>query len=600
MQSSFIVDTNKPGYFTLFYAAAFLVTFIILVFEGRKRNLPQLPWLITITTGTIFFVLGCRIVTLTSDDWMAIANNQSLGHDTGMVMLGGLFLSVPAILLVRRLVNLNYNVLDAYAFVLPVGMFLQRIGCFLNGCCYGTITSSDWGVKYGPHSSVFHDQVISGVIPNSSTTSLSIHPVQLYESVACLLFAVVLLKVRGKLKSDGSLFFLSGLTYYLTRFATEFFRSEKAYAVDISTWLHLTSVQWLMLFMILASCAILFIKERNKERCVIQPEANPFSVRYIVYFLTISVLFFFVSRWLNPMEILVVYLVIFSTGSYMVVELFKSLTLPSFRIASLCMVFVSLILMSQTYPEQATSDSTKISYNTISVGGLFGKQNLSMITEDCDGNKMTETAYKHRYQLAALGLSRTIQTGKAESFTFGLNAYTGIHDEYVTGEIESDRPELRSYGFNPFAQLDLPYFALGVGAHLGDMSFIHTEPIITSVKRYSFYPQAYMRFGNLSRFFGEVSLARQFPSSFPGSVFSTNIGFSLVKGSANKGVFRIGTSTSTGLFLSPTIPMGKHFVMEPYVGFMGSILMKASGYETNNGVIGSLSLSYKFDKKTRE
>jgi phosphatidylglycerol:prolipoprotein diacylglycerol transferase len=599
MQSSFIVDANKQGYFTLFYAAAFLVTFIILVLEGRKRNLPQLPWLITITTGTIFFVLGCRIVTLTPNDWMAITNNQPLGHDTGMVMLGGLLLSVPAIFLVKRFVNLNYHVLDAYTFVLPVGMFLQRIGCFLNGCCYGTITTSGWGVRYGPHSSAFHDQVTSGVIPYTSSISLSIHPVQLYESVACLLFAILLSKVRRKLKSDGSLLFLSGLTYYLTRFATEFFRSEKAYAVKISTWLHLNSIQWFMLFMILISCMILFIKEKNKRQCVIQPEANPFSVRYIVYFLTISTLFFFVSKWLSPMEILVVYLAIFSTGSYLVVELFKSLTLPSFRIASLCMVFVSLILMSQTYPEQATSDSTKISYNTISVGGLFGKQDLSIITKDCDGNKVGETAYKHRYHLAALGISRTIQTGKAKSFTFGLNAYTGIHDEYVTGEIESDRPELRSYGFNPFAQLDLPYFAVGVGAHLGDMSFIYTEPMITSVKRYSFYPQAYMRFGDLRRFFGEISLARQFPSSFPGSVFSTNIGFSLLKGSANKGVFRIGTSSATGLFLSPTIPMGKHFVIEPYVGFMGSIFMKAAGYGTNAGTIGSLGLSYKFDKKQR-
>jgi hypothetical protein len=199
-----------------------------------------------------------------------------------------------------------------------------------------------------------------------------------------------------------------------------------------------------------------------------------------------------------------------------------------------------------------------------------------------------------------MGFSRTIQTGKAKSFMFGLNAYTGIHDEYVDGAIETDRPELRTYGFNPFVQLDLPYFALGAGGHFGDMSFIHTEPLETSVKRYSFYPQLYMRFGDLNRFFGELSYARHFPSSFPGLVFQANIGFGLQKGSINKGVFRIGTSTATGLFLSPSIPMGQHFVMEPYVGFMGSIFMKAEGYETNNGLIGSLSLSYKLNKKIRQ
>ena len=148
MQSSFIVDARNTD--TLpFYMTAFLVAFVILIAEGRKRNLPQLPWLITISTGYMFFVLGCRIVTLSPVDWTAILRNQPIGHTTGMVMLGGLLLSVPAIFLVKRFVNLNYNVLDAYAFVLPIGMFLQRIGCFLNGCCYGTITAG-WGVRMDP------------------------------------------------------------------------------------------------------------------------------------------------------------------------------------------------------------------------------------------------------------------------------------------------------------------------------------------------------------------------------------------------------------------------------------------------------------------
>jgi hypothetical protein len=299
------------------------------------------------------------------------------------------------------------------------------------------------------------------------------------------------------------------------------------------------------------------------------------------------------------METLVVYLALFSTGTCIVVELFKTVTVPSFRLASLSLMLLSLIMMSQTYPEQALSDSTRISYKTISVGALLGQQNLSVIEESCDGSQISETEYHNSYQLAALGLSRTIQTGKAKSFTFGLNAYTGTHDEHATGGIETDRPELRSYGFNPFVQFDLQYVALGAGGHFGDMSFIHNDPLVTSVKRYSFYPQFYVRVGDLSRFFGEASLARNFPGSFPGSVFQTNIGFSLEKGRPNRGVFRIGTSTATGLFFAPSIPMGNHFVMEPYVGFLGSLFMNAAGYDSNNGFIGSLSLSYKFNKNPR-
>ena len=113
--------------------------------------------------------------------------------------------------------------------------------------------------------------------------------------------------------------------------------------------------------------------------------------------------------------------------------------------------------------------------------------------------------------------------------------------------------------------------------HFGDMSFISIEPETSSVRRYSVYPQAYMRFGRLERFFLEVSFARNFPSSFPGNVGQFNIGFPLKAKTFNSGVFRIGTSTATGLFLSPSIPLGEHLVMEPYVGFLGFAIYDSGG-----------------------
>ena len=105
-----------------------------------------------------------------------------------------------------------------------------------------------------------------------------------------------------------------------------------------------------------------------------------------------------------------------------------------------------------------------------------------------------------------------------------------------------------------------------------------------------------MRFGRLERFFFELSFARNFPSSFPGNVGQFNIGFPLKAKTFNSGVFRIGVSTATGLFLSPSIPIGKHLVMEPYVGFLGSLYMVAEGYEDNMGIVGALSFQYKFAK----
>ena len=598
-----IIDTSYGhAYYSLFYVAAFLASFIILIVEGRKRKLPTLPWLIVIGTGYVFFILGCRIITFSMDDWSLILNNQQLTHATGIVMLGGLLFSVPAILFIKRIVNLNATGLDAYAFVLPVGMFFQRIGCFLNGCCFGSITTSSLGVQYGQHSSAFLHHYQDGSLPVSAITSHSVHPVQLYESLVCLIAVVLLWKVKNRLTANGSLFYLSGLTYYVTRFVTEFFRDGEAQALEPSYWLHLNTIQWVMLVLIAGSCAIIINKEQNSSDAPTSVECPAFSPRHIIYFLILSVIYFYASRWLSLIEILVVYIVLFTTGIYILLALFKSITVPRFRFAFSILILTSFIMMSQTYPEQAASDSTKISYNTISIGGLLGSQNLSLVTEDCDGNKVSETEFKNKYRLAALGFSRTVQTGKAKSISFGLNAYTGVHDENVTGFISSDRPELRSYGFNPFVQLDYRTFAFGTGVHVGDMSFIGEAQDATSVKRYSVYPQVYMRFGNLNRVFGELSWAKNFPSSFPGTYLQANMGFGLKPNSLNSGTIRIGTSSSTGLFFSSTIPAGQNFIIEPYVGFLGSILMKipeVAGYDENMGVVGSLSLHYKFNKKGR-
>src|SRR5688572_23404596 len=260
-----VVDQSQSlPYYAGFYIAAFLASFIILVVEGRRRKIPQLPWLILITTGFISFVLGCRIVTYSVEDWKTILSNQPLEHTSGLVMLGGLALSVPCIIVTKRLLNLKESVLDSYAFVLPVGMFLQRIGCFLHGCCFGTV-KSDWGIQYVPGTSAFNDHYTEGILPDGSVCSQLVHPVQLYEAIGCVLSVLFLIKVRGRFVSAGSLFYLSGLTYYVVRFFTEFFRDSDAYAIKIHVWLGINTIQWLMLILILGSLIVIFLKQKSRD-----------------------------------------------------------------------------------------------------------------------------------------------------------------------------------------------------------------------------------------------------------------------------------------------------------------------------------------------
>ena len=511
---------------------------------------------------------------------------------------------IPAILLATRMLDMPKGTLDAYAFVLPAGMFLQRIGCFLSGCCYGTVTTSGWGIQYGHNTAAFRSLHYQNIIPADAIRTISLHPVQLYESLGCLIAVVVIWKIKSKFASSGSLFFLSGLLYFSVRLIAEFFRADQAHALRVSSWAYLNSVQWLMIVLIVIACLVIFLSERREPKIIKPAQASPRPSLSVFCFILVSVVFIFASKWLSIIEIAVVYLVILSIAAEILVMLFHSVTAPEFRTASISLILLCFLIMSQTYPEQAASDSTKITYNTISIGGLLGAEYptlAAVVTSDCDGNStvVPETKYKHTFKLAGLGLSRTIQTGISKSVTIGLNGYMGIHNESVTGAYFNERI-IHSYGINPFVQADFKRFAIGTGVHIGDMSVIGSPDRATSITRYRVYPQFYMRFGNLNTVFGELSYANNFPGSFPGNQFQGDVGFGFSHKRPNSGTFRIGTSSSTAIFLTSNIPIGENFVLSPYVGFLGSRLFKyRAGYDEMDASIGALSVHYKFNKKLR-
>ena len=600
-----IIGHYEISYYALCYVTAFVVCFVILIVEGRQRGLPTLPWLLVIVTGFIFFVLGCRIFALSAEDWRSVVTYHSFGQLSGMVMLGGLLLSVTAIFAAKRLLKLDDSALDAYGFIIPVGMCIQRVGCLIGGCCHGR--TSDWfAVRYGKDTLPFLEQTASGVIPNDALHTLPLHAVQLYESLGCLCVILILLPLRSFLKSPGSFFYASGIGYYIVRFFTEFFRSPKAYAVQINSWFHLNSIQWMMLILIFSSVAILLWKERHPR--VRKPNIyRGASLQMVLCFLFLVLSFAFASKWLSAIETFVIYVVLITTAGHLLFKLFNRFTVPKLRLTSLCLLLLSMICMSQTYPEFAESDSTKISYNTISIGALFATRNVRSDGYTC-GTQGTSSRFDTNYQIGGLGFSRTSQKGIGKSLSWGISGFAGEYREdghaaACGGGMCVSRNEISktytTFGANPYFQWDAIRIGVGAGVHVGNLLLTdskagHESPeTLSSAKESHAFPQIYFRFGRLDRMFGEVSFARNFPSSFPGLTFQANIGASLKHREWNKGVMRIGTSNTSGLIFSLNIPAGNHFVIEPYVGVLKPIF---SNYDDVEGTLASLNIYYKFAK----
>jgi len=98
----------------------------------------------------------------------------------GLTFYGALLFAIPGALWYCRRKRLDFLAVgDLVAPYLLVGQAIGRVGCFLEGCCYGAPTAGPLGVRFPGH-------------------ALARHPTQLYEAAADLALAGLLLFVIGR------------------------------------------------------------------------------------------------------------------------------------------------------------------------------------------------------------------------------------------------------------------------------------------------------------------------------------------------------------------------------------------------------------------
>jgi len=102
-----------------------------------------------------------------------------------------------------------------FADLLAPGVVLAqavgRVGCTINGCCYGKETSLPWGIVYTHPESY-------------APLGVAVHPTQIYEIIYLLIIFGVLFSLRGRFKPDGSLFLIYLSLYSLWRVGIDFLR----------------------------------------------------------------------------------------------------------------------------------------------------------------------------------------------------------------------------------------------------------------------------------------------------------------------------------------------------------------------------------------
>lgn len=176
---------------------------------------------------TLFFaLLGTRALHLwgarAQYDWSFFTRFQ-----TGFVLYGGLIAgTLAAMLYVKMRGERIARIADLGAPAMMIGIAFGRVGCLLNGCCYGRETSSFLGVRFPKGSMVYSEQLDAHVIDYGATSAAPVLPTQVFESVAALVMFVALSKFAARKRNEGEVALLAGILYPLWRFGVEFLRND--------------------------------------------------------------------------------------------------------------------------------------------------------------------------------------------------------------------------------------------------------------------------------------------------------------------------------------------------------------------------------------
>ncbi|HVN58127.1 MAG TPA: prolipoprotein diacylglyceryl transferase family protein [Bacteroidales bacterium] len=608
------IHVENPGFwFALFYILSFTVTFIIILVAARKKNVPLGSVLLMLTATSILTVIGSRLICIPAAGWKNITSIGSLAGYENRSALGGLVFGLAGLILTQRFFRLGREIIDIYAWVAPLGFGIQKIGCFFNGCCFGRVTALPWGVSYGYGSSAHFHQWVSGIIEENAPFSASVHPVQLYETLFFFLISFLAWKAIRKWKgSYSSLLFSTGV-FFVFRFIAEFFRDPSGSSFNTSTF---TGMRWLQWFILLAAavCLLLLLasEKLTKLSCLAKvPEKGPSLVNLVAYIgLICSVLYIFRNSF-SPFESVSIYMKFIPALALTCWCIFSSARLLKWKILSFSIIALPLFVSTRTFLQDSAKSGGTLrdfyqnkvtSYRRIDAGftggNAFNVLQFNPLQGQC-GTSYTENNYRHEFRSGGAGYSVVRKAGN-KIITKGINLYGGFNREI---NLTSGTRQSNFIGaVNPYIKADFEWIGIGLGAHVGELRWIPSEPLSdiqpTSGTNWSpILPEVYLRLGESSVFDVRYIYGYKFPSTLP--MLNSEISFGTGFGNKTNLTLRYGldfSSIETNSFLYGEALVSKQvgFMFKYSFGNSKIYNTNTSGYFENSIQRFVFGLNYRF------
>jgi len=203
----------KLGPFTIYaygltLVTAFFTAYALAGIQAKKQrinpdiifNLVFLAFISGIIGARIFYVIE-NFAYYKQEPWQILMLQRG-----GLSWFGGLIAGVASSILYLKNKNLSvYRMLDLLSPFLALAQAIGRIGCLLNGCCFGK--ESKFGIYFDVHNEV-------------------LIPTQIYSSLLLIIIFIILRFLQNRPHKQGTIFFAYLLLYSLKRFFIEFWRAD--------------------------------------------------------------------------------------------------------------------------------------------------------------------------------------------------------------------------------------------------------------------------------------------------------------------------------------------------------------------------------------
>lgn len=208
----------------LMLVIAFIVSSTLAMQEAKRQRMsPELIFNFSFTVF-VFGVIGARIfyVVENINYYFKTPLEIIMLQRGGLSWFGGLLLgSISGIIYLRKKKFAIFRTLDLLIPYVALGQAIGRIGCLLNGCCFGKAS------RFGIYFSVYKVILI---------------PTQVYSSLALVAIFIILRLLQRRPQPAGKIFFIYLLLYSIKRFIIEFWRADNAVIFFGLTFFQLISI----------------------------------------------------------------------------------------------------------------------------------------------------------------------------------------------------------------------------------------------------------------------------------------------------------------------------------------------------------------------